>query len=323
MRPMRHRVCHLVLLASLGSGCFLSHGDEDEPPVRGGDAGVPTADASRPRPGDSGAPPVRDAGRPSPACWTAPAAYRAERSCIPGTAGALPAGSNATLELYVDGCFCDETLSCEVVEASGGVLRLETTLCPGRADCDGCVRSVRAACSVPPLTEGTWQVIVNGQPGFDVEVRPPEPGLLSLRVCHDLAPEVDDSLSCDWPGSWSAASTEVCHLDQVTAGRPARIDVASTCGSCFDVAGACEVSVAGGEIVVRPAVRACDCFSCGACADLCYRTDVACHTPPLEPGVYRVITPAGESTLVAADYDGDVMLCVGAGGSGGSGGSGG
>lgn len=306
---MPRKLCQGVLLGALlplASACFLSHGDDD-PPVRGEDAGPPTTDdAGRPRPtADAGptpgwdaGPPRWDAGPPPDDCFTDPFPARIDRACVPGDSGFAPVGSPFHLEVAVDGCFCEGAVYCDARIAEPGVLALRTSQCPDAADCDECIPTLTASCAIPPLAEGRWEVRVNGAPGFDLEARPGAPGLVGRRVCYDVAPVVEGSLVCPWPGGFSASSTEVCHPTESRPGVPIAIRVADTCASCFDVEGSCEVSVSLNDIVVAPTTRSCDCPVCGACAEVCQRQEVTCHTPPLEPGTYSVHTPAGATTLV-------------------------
>lgn len=304
---MPRNVCQGVLLAALAlplaSGCFLSHGDDDDPPVRGEDAGPPpTARDAAPRPiADAGPPPRWDAGPPPDDCFTDPIAARVDRACLPTDSGFAPVGSNFDLQVALDGCFCDGAIYCSAFIAEPGVLALETTQCPDAADCDTCVESLVTSCAIPPLTDGTWHVLVNGELGFDLEARRGDPGLVARRVCHDVAPPTEGSFICPWPGDFSASSTETCHPSESRPGRPVPIRVADTCGGCFDVEGTCQVAVSLHDIVVTPRTRSCDCPVCGACAEVCGRTEVTCHTPPLEPGSYTVRTPTGTTTLEVSD----------------------
>lgn len=309
---MLRSVCQCVLFLVL-SGCFLSHGDDDAVPAR--DAGT-DARVSRP----DGAMPWPDASTPTPPpdCWAATESVRANRACVPNSYGTIPPGSNYSLDVFLDGCWCDEDLSCTASVLMPGVLALETRVCPGRADCDGCVPSVRASCPIPALTEGTWQVRVNGTPAFDVTVAPPAPGLLPQQTCYDFAPPSEDTATmwCDWPGTWMTGSTEVCHPSQARPGESVTIRVADTCATCFVQPGQCELSVIGDRIVVSPQERYCECATCGACPEVCMRLERTCTTPPLEAGTYTIASPAGETTLVIGEGTMAPDVCAGSIGGG-------
>lgn len=97
-----------------------------------------------------------------------------------------------------------------------------------------------------------------------------------------------------------------------------RIRITDNCASCFHQAGACTVSVTGdGTIRVAPTTRNCDCPVCGACPDICVRVEVSCHTPPLEPGAYRVESPSGVTMLVVDEASEPAMeICAGSADSG-------
>lgn len=328
---MPRNVCQGVLLAvlPLTAACFLSHGDDDPRPARGDDAGPPPSmrDASPAPVRDAGPPPrwdagpsPRDAGTPSD-CFTDPIPARIDRACVPTDTGFAPAGSNFNLDVALDGCFCDGAVYCAASLAEDGVIELETTQCPDSADCDSCIPSLTTSCAIPPLTAGIWTVLVNGTPAFDLRAMVGEPGLVGRRVCHDVAPDAEGSFICPWPGDFEASSTETCHPVEARPGRPVPIRVTDTCGGCFDVEGSCEVAVSLNDITVTPRTRSCDCPVCGACAEVCGRTEVTCHTPPLEPGVYTVRTPTAETTLeVSADASHTPSeICAGSASGGGTG----
>ena len=316
---MHRLLCQCVLLVALG-GCFLSHGDDDPVPRPRVDGGSGSPDAIVPMPGrDAGPPPGRDASTPVPPpdCWTATTPVRAGRACVPNEWGAVPPSSNYSLDLYLDGCFCDESLSCTSFVADPGVLMLETRMCPGRADCDGCVSPLRVSCPIPPLDAGQWQVVVNGARAFDLTVAPPTPGLGPVQQCYDFAPEADAAVTCEWPGAWSATGTETCHPPEAFVGEPTLARIADTCASCFAGPGQCAVTVVGDTITLSPYELSCDCPTCGACPDICIRLERTCTIPPLAAGTYRVVSPAGATELVVGDrVTAPADICVGSIGGG-------
>ncbi len=322
-RTMRSS-CQLVpwlLLFALAPGCYLSHddGSVDCGPPPGqvccdafGSVVPPAADCpyicprgatlvaertciAPPPPIDAGPPPI-DAG-PPPACPS----VRADAVCLESF-GVTP-GHAFELPLTFDTCSCCAASECrvEVTSVEGTpTLRIETTLCPDPCECDACVRP-EVSCSVPALTEGDWNVVVNGAPAFSLPVFedsglvPPPP------ACASFA-EVDHCSVSDGPiGADAWMPTEVCVRD---AFEGTTIEVSSDCWSCQDLHGPCVATVEprftddlppGGEIRVVPTMfqTMCDVD----CPAVCIPATRRCLVPELVPGDYYRVWVNGVQQL--------------------------
>ena len=262
--------CALLSLAL--AGCFGSHGEPGGSP----DAGPPGADGGGivpPPPGDGGAPP--------PSC--------PERAIDLACYDTIRAGVAFDLPVLFggrDSCFCGEAIDCRVgLGGEPNTLEMSTGLCVGGALCDACFPFVEGQCSLPPLTAGEWTVRVNGAPAFSLDVTPE--GVFPERadVCVRSATR-DDSCGILFPPV-TGSHDGVCHEGMAYPDTRLPIEVMSSCGGCGAAAGPCEVTVFDDVIRVSPSTvwSGCDVDCPAVCVP---RTDV-CYTPPLAPGIYRVM----------------------------------
>src|SRR5574339_10144 len=113
---------------------------------------------------------------------------------------------------------------------------LDTALCPDPCDCDGCY-TPRGACSVPPLTEGSWNVVVNGTHAFHLPVFadsglvPPPPACVSYAEPDLCAPSARPRRTSGW------RPDEVC----VAHSRPETLELVAVdhCWGCGELRGDC------------------------------------------------------------------------------------
>jgi hypothetical protein len=198
--------------------------------------------------------------------------------------GFLGEGIDNALELLVGGngeCHCGDAIACRATVVAPGRLALETGVCPGL--CDACFPfSEPARCDLPPLTEGIWQVSVNGAPAFSAAVGPrgvvPERG----AVCHRVA----DADGCAQLPSRPFEASRLCVSTQGFGEERVAIRVLDSCGGCGSVRGECRVDVFD-DVRVRPERLG---ISCDIdCPPVCIEREDVCWTPPLPPGTYRVM----------------------------------
>lgn len=294
--------CHIVLLATLASGalpgCYLFHTVEGEPgplPVLDGGPRPPGARDAGDPPHDAGRIPPRDAG--PLAC---PAA-RPDVTCLESIVA--PPGRAFSLPYAFDACGCCVETTCSARADHGSrTITLRTTLCPDPCDCAACV-TPRGTCELPALERGTWSVIVNGSPAFELLVEedsglvPPPPGCVTYAEIDACAP-----LSDPLPGTpWSPGSA--CVGPRLSTGTLDVIEVHHDCWGCGDVQGPCIATLEerlttdlppGGDLRITPTQypTACDVD----CPAICTETTRSCAVPPLRPGdFYRVFV--GESSV--------------------------
>ncbi len=310
---MRSLPCHfgsLVLTVALASlaGCYRSHAAGFECDCCGiafiisdpasctaaacapicaavGDGGVPARDAARrdsPLPADCGARPL-------------------DLMCFDHVRAGTP--TNVTITLAPgEECFCDQALSCEVSVLSGGQLSLTTALCPEVPICRACSGPPVATCTLPPLPEGTWEVLVNGERALDLPVTPTDVFPERADVCVRRA--IVDGCGAIWePTSFEVG--RACHDDVVSPGTTVPIRVYDACGGCWQ-RGPCDVTVFDDIIRVRATRMP---YSCDiACPPVCNPDEHVCLTPPLAPGRYRVVIDGlavDESTTLNVMAGGD------------------
>lgn len=261
-RSMRS-VCRLAPALALFflAGCYASHG----------------------RPGALGAPDsaVATDATLDPSCGP----QIVDAICLDHVRAGVPTEITVPLGELEESCFCDQDIRCEVAIVAPGRLELTTHLCPETPLCRACQTSVTGRCSVPPLTEGTWEVSIDGARSLDLTVVPADVIPERADVCIRRA--IDDGCGVSWP----AAPFDVgraCHEESIPAGTRAHVRVYDACGSggCH-TSGPCEVTVVG-ELIRVQATRAsilCDV----ACPPACVPDEHVCITPPLAEGEYRMI----------------------------------
>jgi hypothetical protein len=290
---MRHLV-PITLLFSI-AGCYLEHGLDPRGDGGGGRAPV---DAGRAR--DAGRTPIPepsvDAGLPgSDECPL----VRAISAC-PDPGVAL-AGQRFELPLRMLDCGCCERTECrvEVANIDGApTLSIETRMCGGGdCACFACER-IDAACSIPALEEGDWNVVINDVPAFTLPVRaaPPWPESAWCVQHADpaectTAPYPLSSVTTPW------RPDTVCIENMGLGDRQVR--AVTECSSCT-AQGPFSVRVeprltddlpSGGEIYLEPTH-----IALGECAldcpSICIPLERTARLPPLEPGgFYRVWLP--------------------------------
>ncbi|MBW2461589.1 MAG: hypothetical protein JRH11_08070 [Deltaproteobacteria bacterium] len=285
-----------------GRGTAVASADEcavGTPPPPVVDAGPGTPDA---------APPPSDASPPPLECPLARAAATCLESFLvePGVPFALP--------VTFDACTCCADTQCAAeTDAASQTLYLTTALCPDPCDCDSC-NTPQGRCDVPPLAEGTWNVVVNDAPAFQLPVYPdsglvaPPPGCATYAEPDACAfsERID-------PTGWRP--TQVCAEQHPWLGTPSEVTLtlASDCWTCGQLLGPCQVTLEerhtfdlppGGELRVSPQYHwtACDVD----CPAVCIEAEQRCVAPPLNPGEFYRVWADGEVMLsfVAGEADG-------------------
>lgn len=201
-------------------------------------------------------------------------------------------------------CFCGETLGCSASIRRPGVLDLSTALCTGDIACEACFPHVEGECEIPALTEGEWQVYVNGEFSFQVTAEVPDPEPSPDRCQRAANP---DDCRPDMPGA--AVPSSFCHSSSPSPGR-AEIRVFHECPPCAAPAGPCEVEVLGDRIHVRPSSLLASCEI--VCPPVCVPREDVCLTPRLEPGLYRMsFEGAAFTSVLSVGSDEHVEVCGG------------
>lgn len=222
--------------------------------------------------------------------------------CVPEPADLLcdfshiTANRPSSVPISKQGCFCEGHVTCSATVVGDHQLALATSSCTNPdVDCDECVPFLEGTCDLPPLDEGTWQIDVNGQPSFQLEVTPedvlPERGSTCIRRgTHD------ESCGVGWPpGPMEPGSS--CHPLHAWPNERVPITIHDPCGGCGVYAGPCKVDVFDDVIRVQPSnlYSLCD-IDCPA---ICTPREDVCWTPRLEAGTWRVLIEGldYESTL--------------------------
>lgn len=329
---MRHFVPSIVLSLGLLSGCYLAHGappgEGCRPPLgqvccdaEGRSVAAPPdcplacpfGTSLRPQALcvpevepwlDAGPAPV-DAGPPDSGGPLMCPLVRADATCL--ESWLVSPGVPFRLPVTFDTCGCCVESECrvEVTSVEGApTLRLTTTLCPDPCDCTACV-TPRASCAVPALTEGAWNVVVNGAPAFTLPVFadsglvPPPPACATyaeIDACSVSQRPLDES-------GWRPS--EVCVSEELREGVPQTVVTAiSDCWTCGDVEGQCLARVEprftddlppGGEIHLGPTrfPTFCDVD----CPAVCMEHEQRCILPPLNPGDFYRVWADGEAVM--------------------------
>ncbi len=185
-----------------------------------------------------------------------------------------------------DECFCPELLQCEATIVEDGVLELRTQICrePGFA-CEACMPFVEGRCSLPPLTEGTWRVTMDGASAFELAVASPDVLPEWGRSCDTPANAATDGCGTLWPPR-DARPGSVCHQGDAYTNERVAIEVTHDCPPCNAPAGPCEVTIFDDVIRVETSTLdpACDI----ACPPACFPRTDTCLTPALPEGLWRV-----------------------------------
>lgn len=329
---MRHFVPSIVLSLVVFSGCYLKHGEGPElcgPPLgqvccdaegrsvaarRDCPFACPAGTAlvsqrlcvPEPEPWPVDAAPVEpfDAG-PAPDAGLMCPLVRADATCL--ASWLVAPGMPFALPVTFDTCGCCAASECrvEVTSIDGApTLRLTTTLCPDPCDCAVC-RTPETRCAVPALSEGAWNVVVNGAPAFTLPVFadsglvPPPPACATYAeadVCS-LSPRPLET------SGWRPAA--VCVAEELREGVPQTVVTAtSDCWGCTLLDGDCTARLEprftdelppGGEIHLQPThfATACDVD----CPAVCMEHEQRCIVPPLTPGHFYRVWADGEPML--------------------------
>jgi hypothetical protein len=224
--------------------------------------------------------------------------------------GFLAAGRPNALELLVGGdggCYCGETIECRATIVAPGRLAIDTAVCPGL--CEACFPfGGPVGCALPELTAGPWEVSVNGNEAFTVDVAPagvlPEWG----ATCHRVADD-GDSCGASFP-PLEFAPTRACAPDAAFAEERIPIRVVDGCGGCGVVTGPCRVDVFDDVIRVHAERLGTECDI--ACPPVCLEREDVCWTPPLPAGTYRVVVEGGTEELAVRVGEGGSAIerCV-------------
>lgn len=209
-------------------------------------------------------------------------------------------------------CFCPELLQCEATIVEDGVLELSTQICtePGFF-CEACMPFVEGSCSLPPLTEGTWKVTMDGVDAFELGVSSPDVLPEWGRSCDTPAATADEGCGVVWPPR-AANADSVCHPASAYAMDRVPIEVTHDCPPCYAAAGPCEIDIFDDVIRVRPTTldAACDI----TCPPVCNERVDTCLTPQLPEGTWRVQV-AGldgyESTIEVGELTGGPTVTCG------------
>lgn len=299
---MRWLLAVLALVPTVG--CYVTHQRSDEldsaarPRVDAsatGDASIPRMDAAFVRP---------DAAFP-PSC--SPRAL--DVACTDTGTMMIPVGRPYELPVrFGDGrtCFCGEELACAAT-VRGRELRLDSVMC-AELLCDGCFPYVEGRCSLPPMEEGTYRVVVNGMTSFELEVSDATPVIGPVDQCV-RAPV--DTIGCGWEFSPSAQSAdELCHAPVARVGEPIAVDVRTFCLPCGALWGPCQVIRTATSVRVIPfrVTSSCDVDCDTECSD----STTVCTIPPLEPGKYELRVDGLDQTslFTVSDEPRDGRVCV-------------
>lgn len=201
------------------------------------------------------------------------------------------AGSPTSLPTHIRGCFCGESLTCEVsVDEGSRTIDMRTTLCRPDLLCDAC-HDLETGCEVPALAEGRWSVRVNGDWAYDLDAIPPDihpERLDAVLVTH--AP-VDEACGIVWPPE-RYEPYFACITPEVETMREFAIQVWDECAplECGHRGGHCKVTVLDGVITVTPHRTFTEC-DIAACPPVCMPREDVCWVPPLPAGDYEVRIP--------------------------------
>ncbi|HJK89874.1 MAG TPA: hypothetical protein RMH85_18975 [Polyangiaceae bacterium LLY-WYZ-15_(1-7)] len=240
----------------------------------------------------------------------------AGRDCSPRAAtlacySYVPEGSANRIDVRIGGegeCYCGESVGCVATLSGERQLSLETSLCTDGFLCDACFPFVTGTCELPPVEEGVYDVLVNGDPGFRLAVGPddvfPEWGL----TCHRMAERTECGVT--WPPRDYAIS-EACHPDVAPPERPVAIRLTDECGGCGSLSGPCRVDVFDDLVRVFPSRVEDPCA--GDCPPVCMPREEVCYTPPLPAGTWRVQVDgleAPETTIVVGSVAAPETVCT-------------
>jgi hypothetical protein len=288
-----HRAALAITLAPMIlTGCYASHGLGD-----GGlsiDAQVARRDAGN-EPDATG--PSLDAGTDAPEPSDASCVRIDERSvrfCVLTPTGAIPAAETYFLRIERSMCLC-ESRTC-ATRVSGRRIELTTETCDLDIVCDECTSEQE--CVIPPLEEGSYDVLVDGVFSGTVRAAPRRMVMDAQPACWAIPDAPDDSLLCAGNVVERSSGGQICHRTLEDVGTFVSFDVTFDCGGCFDWSAGCEaIRESARSVLVRPRLQACECPTCGACApDVCVPQTVRCQTPALRDGSYDVTVEREDGT---------------------------
>jgi hypothetical protein len=73
--------------------------------------------------------------------------------------------------VFENDCGCNDGLLCTIAGATSPTLAITLAKDPSRMPmCDDCFAMVPGRCALPTLAAGTWKVLVNQQPAFDLPI---------------------------------------------------------------------------------------------------------------------------------------------------------
>jgi hypothetical protein len=224
---------------------------------------------------------------------------RAEYACMADSI--VPSGEAFVLPMGIRACSCCPNGECHVRVRDDRTLEITTTLCDIDCDCEGC-NDAQIACEVPPLGEGTWRVMVNGEAAMELRADRPRPGVAEPR-CVEHA-QIDFCA----PGRPGLAISGELNVDSicadVTVSGAYEVVVVDNCWGCGQLDGPCETTLfpsddpdaPGGVIQVVSYTSDTECDV--DCPDVCIRHERRCKLPPLVPGgVYAIDYGAGDRAL--------------------------
>ncbi len=182
----------------------------------------------------------------------------------------IPEFTEVDFELFgggPDGCYCGESLSCELEVVSEGVLQMRALECFEDIDCDACLPFQRGRCTLPGLPAGDWQVIgqESREPLFSFNVS--EGGLVPERgnLCQSL-PDLPIGCGADIRQR-RVEPVEVCFPPRARSDAAAFEVEVVHCNedNCPSYPGPCSVSTFDDTIRITTSLR--QSFCDGACDD--------------------------------------------------------
>ena len=95
----------------------------------------------------------------------------------------------------------------------------------------------------------------------------------------------------------------LCWRSVEDVGSNARFTYLATCQGCFERSGGCRIVRDGTTLRVEPTVRACECPTCGECAEPCSAVEVSCRSAALRDGVYQVVLVEGAGAMPVGNLE--------------------
>lgn len=297
-------------LALALAGCPESHS------MPGADAGPGGADTG---PTFPDAPlPHEDAHAPAPDAPSRCPLGAFDAFCTTTGNAAVPVGVPYDLEVFlgsIDGCYCGEEIDCTGTLTADGAIELTAAVCT-ESVCDACLLRTPGVCHLPPLSEGTYAVRINGERAFDLRASSVTP-FLPVDTCVTVP---DGGCAPMWPPVPMHVDTACVDSTRAGIGAPIPVEIVNGCATCAAAAGPCETiqtSPTSFEVVPQELLAGCDI----ACPAICMEARHTCWLPALEAGTYSVRVRGIDATLsvTVGDPSGGARQCVGllTGGGGG------